>query len=136
MHISRRTALIRAGGGSYPTVTTSHRRAHLPGGPTRPRSTLKDDFAPRRRQDPQHLAVLRHGAPGDLDALLLGQTLDDGLITERVQLLFLVDHLFDRLLDALTRDVLIRYPSGARVEEVLEFKEALRAVQILPRGDA
>src|SRR5882762_4674084 len=89
-----------------------------------------------RREDAEHLAVLRHRAPSDLDSLLFFEHLDDGLIAEWVLLVLLVDDLLDGLLHALGRDVLVRHPSDRRIEEILELEKALRGVHVFVGGNA
>ena len=47
------------------------------------------------------------GTAGDLDVLVLGEDLDDGLVAHRVLLVLGLDDLLDRLLDALAGDVVV-----------------------------
>src|SRR5687767_13253995 len=89
-----------------------------------------------RREDAEHLAVLRDRAARDLDAVLLRGDLDDRLIAQRVLLVLAVDDLLDRLLHALGGDVLLRDAADRRVEEVLQLEEPLRRVDVLVRRHA
>src|SRR3954468_8469685 len=100
------------------------------------RQVSEEALALRRRQDPEHLAVLCHGAACDLDAFRLLQHLHDPLIGDGIRLVFVVDELLDRLLHALARDVLVRDPADAGVEEVLELEQTLRGMHVLVRRDA
>src|SRR5213076_255153 len=59
------------------------------------------------RQHSQLIAVLGHGAPRDLDAVLF-EDVDDRLIGERMTRVLVRHDLLDLLLDAACRDVLAR----------------------------
>src|SRR5688500_15401580 len=85
---------------------------------------LKDLLALRRRQDAHLLAVLGHGAAGDVDAALLEQ-LDDLLVGVRPLGVLGVDQLLDLRLDRLRRQVLAVGARDARVEEELQLEDAL-----------
>src|SRR5207245_1414179 len=56
------------------------------------------ELAQARRQDLELLAVFRHRSPRELDAMLVGQPLDDLLIGVRPPLVFRLDDLFDDVL--------------------------------------
>src|SRR5258708_6776857 len=90
----------------------------------------------RGGKDTEHLAVLCHRPTRDLYPFPLFQQLDDGLIAEGVLLVFFVDELLDRLLDALAGDVLVRDAADAGVEEVLQLEEPLWRMNVFVRGDA
>src|SRR6478735_11939293 len=100
----------------------------------RKRGSSKQAFALGRRQDPEHLAVFRDRAARNLDALVLLEYLDDGLVADGVGLVLLIDQSLDRLLHALARDVLVGDATNARVEEILELEQALRRVHVLVGG--
>src|SRR5439155_7731224 len=75
----------------------------LPGGPRRWRSS--QPLAHAGREDAQLVAVLRHGPPRDLDALVR-EHLHDLLVGERVLRVFVGHHLLDLRADGAGTGVL------------------------------
>src|SRR5580698_5418335 len=102
--------------------------------PDWPRS--EELLALARRENAQHLPVFGDGSSRDLNAVSLGEKLDDLLVGQGDRLVFLVDDLLDGLLDALACDVFVGHAPDGRVEEVLELEEALRRVDVLVGRDA
>src|SRR5687767_11586065 len=90
-------------------------------------------LAPRRWQNPHHLAILRNRSAGDVHSLA-PEGFGYRLVGERVLAVFLVDELADPLLHALGRDVLARPAAEARGEEELELERPLRGVNVLVGG--
>src|ERR1700722_4817850 len=93
----------------------SPRPASEAGLPDWPRS--EELLALARRENAQHLSVFGDSSSRDLNAVSLGEKLDDLLVRQGDRLVFLVDDLLDGLLDALARDVFVGHASDGRVEE-------------------
>src|SRR5215207_9910622 len=100
-----------------------------------PHSPLNYRLALARAGDRHLVAVLRHGAARQLDALL-GQNLDDLVVGDGVVRVLLLDQLLDPELDDAGRDLLALLVQHALGEEAAQLDDALRRVRVLAVDDA
>ncbi len=72
---------------------------------------LEEPFSLRRCQNAQHLSILCHRPPCDLNPLFVFQNFDNSLVAERVRLVLLLNDFLDSLLHTLARNVLVSNPA-------------------------
>src|SRR5262245_19836137 len=96
---------------------------------------LKILFALGGRRDAELLAVLRHGAPGDQDALG-PQLLHDARVGVRMPPVLVLDDTGDLVLDRERGDIVARRRVDAAVEEILHREETPRRVDVFVGHDA
>src|SRR5687767_10722819 len=80
-------------------------------------SKLEDLFTIRRRRNVELVAIFRHRAAGDVDALVV-EDLHDLRVRERLARIFALDEALDLLLHGQAGDVLARIGVDAAVEEI------------------
>src|SRR5215204_3943302 len=97
--------------------------------------TSHDRFALARARDRHLVAVLRHRAARQLDALP-GENLDDLIVGDGVVRVLLLDQLLDPELDDAGRDLLALLVQHALGEEAAQLDDALGRVRILAVDDA